>query len=906
MESLRVGGIVSGLDTNSIIDSMMAVAKEPINALNQQISDLTYEKSVYNEFLTSLNGLKTALLPLKLESTFKSKLVTSSVPSIANATASTNTPTGTYSLNVSQLAKPAFAGSIFTNKTLTSSSAGVTGIANNAYAYDQIEGTHNVQIFSRNPNQLVAKDEFESKNGQKYVKSKGESIDILDSNGKLTEDINKTVEFSFTFNGQTEKVSVSMNYASGTNMSVIAQDLEQKINAAIDQTFTKNGVQQIAIRSEMDENTGKFNFAFYDVSAENSIIPLGFRDNLLGLGTFDSGVETTKMVNYISSNNLVNLKTKITDTKGGLFAGAKLQIASTGLEEGRFQVYQDATANSRPATKTTFKGGTLTAAKKIEDDPAGTLNGKTAEEKILEALKSSPLENNILFDTAPTTATNGFFTINGVKIEIEDYTKITPASIIAKINGAGAGITATFDMETKTFRLENNSTGPNKITLGGSNDTSDILSILKLPVTAGGIYKMGQTEGNIDTTVAINKAGFSAPINTGVFTINGVSIYVDAAKDSVDDVIDKVNKSGAGVKMSYDQNTDKFNLIAVDGTRIKLGSSIDSSSFLQATGLNYFMNTETEVGSMGTSAIFTINGTKYERLSNEVSDAVQGMSFSISGVGSTLIKVDINTDTAVDAFAEFASKYNELVNKFNPATITKQDREKYSEPLSDENKKNMNEEEIKNYEKNYNAIRYYDLIHSSSELKRLQSTIRSQVFNTINLTDNKYRSLSSLGILTAGGGEGDITITKLGLLLDVSTDKDELTKYLKQSTKFVNYVKNDSDEVFKFFSKQTTQDYTDASGKTQTKVVAQGWSRAFDTYIVNNTTATSILYKKTSVNGTIESAIKRLQEQVEVQTKRAENYLERMWSEFSAMEQRVQEANNKASYLNQISAKQNA
>lgn len=930
MEALRVGGVASGLDTNAIIDSLMAQAKAPIKILNNQVADLNYEKSIYNDVLTALNGIKTALLPLKMESTFKSKITTSSSENVAGATASVNTPPGSYNINVSQVAKPAFATSVFTNKTLSFGGAGVTGIKSNVYSYDQIEGTHNVTISQKSPSQWIAKDVFDSKNGQKYGKSSGANIDsaLIDSNGKLKNALTASVYFGFTFNGETKAVPIEMDYAANTNISVVAQDLEQKINAAIDQAYTKDNQQQIAVRTEMDETTGAFKLAFYDVSAENSVAPIGFMDpantstttpsaidNLMsqlgvGMKTFDpnkafgTAEETTQIINVISSNNAANLQTKITDKNGGLFPGAELVIDTGGLTDGNFTVYQDASANSRQASKATYYGGTLNAAKTITDtvDPATGNVTETAELKILKAL-SSLFKNNALFDTPPSESSNGFFHINGVKIEIEDYSKLTPSALMAKINGSGAGVTATFDMETRTFRLENNSTGPATITLGKDGDTSNILALMKLPVTAGGLFNNGQTEGNIDTTSTIDKAGFTMPVTTGVFTVNGVSIYVDATKDSVEDVMNKINKSGANVNISYDQSTDKFTLTATDGSRIKLGSVSDTSSFLQAAGLTYYSGAETEVGSKGTSAIFTVNGTKYERTTNEVNDVIQGMSLNLNGTGSTVIKVEVDTAPAIEAMAEFASKYNELVNKLSPLEVSKDDRDKYSERLTDEQKKSMSEDEVKEYEKNYNKIQYYDIVLASAELRRLKTTMRDEVFGKVGLPDNKYQSLSSLGILTAGAAAQDITVTKLGLLLDSTTDKDQLIKYIKENTTFADKVKNDSNEVFRFFSDKNTETYVDTDGKTKTRTLSEGWSRSMDTYIVNNTTATSALYKKAGVNGSIEQKIKRLKENIETQTDRAEKYLERMWKEFSAMEQKVQNANNQASYISQISNK---
>ena len=44
MEALRVSGLISGMDTDAIVESYMTSAKAPINKLNQQIEELNYDK----------------------------------------------------------------------------------------------------------------------------------------------------------------------------------------------------------------------------------------------------------------------------------------------------------------------------------------------------------------------------------------------------------------------------------------------------------------------------------------------------------------------------------------------------------------------------------------------------------------------------------------------------------------------------------------------------------------------------------------------------------------------------------------------------------------------------------------------------------------------------------------------
>ena len=78
MEGLRVSGLISGMDTDSIVEAYMNSAKAPIVKLNQQIDELTYEKTTYNNFITMITDIKNSMLSLKMESTFKSKTTSSS------------------------------------------------------------------------------------------------------------------------------------------------------------------------------------------------------------------------------------------------------------------------------------------------------------------------------------------------------------------------------------------------------------------------------------------------------------------------------------------------------------------------------------------------------------------------------------------------------------------------------------------------------------------------------------------------------------------------------------------------------------------------------------------------------------------------------------------------------------
>lgn len=929
MEGLRVSGLISGMDTDAIVEAYMTSAKAPINRLNQQIDELNYEKTTYNNFITMITDVKNSMLDLKMESTFKSKVTTSSVETVASATASITTPPGTYTLKVDQVAEPAYASSIYTNKVVSQVGAGIKSFSPSFSPYDQLEGTHTVDIYTGSNygynDKWFAKDTFKGNLNETYMVNHADKADktLVNGNGELTQDIKGDFTFVYNYNGEQKNFTISMDYKAGTSLNKLASDLDLEINAKLDALHGNNSQQTMKVTINLDDNG--FNFSFYDVDTQNDIEVLGFVDAAdtgdpsdpsyvptptskliddLGLNATYKSQSTKEITNVMVSTSSEKLGTKLNSAdQGGFFAPGKIEFEdSKGPKEGTFKIYQDSSAICRPETYTTFYGDKF--------DKISNANPAIEKEEIDNWLNtkigSKTSAGNTFFDDGTVFEDlNGEFYINGVKIEITDYKQLTPNELMAKINGSGAGVTMTYDYDNNRFQISNNTGGAVELTLGNDRDTSKFFDIFKVGLNSGATYVRGQNKGTLDTSTTISKLdpSFTYPVKSGTFTINGVSIYVDINNDSIDDVINKVNKSGAGVTMTYDSTTDKFSLTSTNGERIKVGGPNDTSTFLLSTGLLYMQTTEQTIGTEGKDAVFSMNGVKYTRDSNEISDVVPGMSFTINTTGTTVFNVKIDTDKAVTALAEFASKYNTLINALNPTEIAYNDelRDNYGEPLTDDKKASMSEDEIKKYQENYEKVQYYDLVTRSSELRALKTNLRSQLTTTINSENSKYSSITEVGITIAGSDTRDTTVTKLGLLFDVSTDPEELAEYIKENSEFVSILSENPDDVYNFFADSKTVYETGTDGKETSKIVNVGWAKVYSDFLDTNINSTSALYKKTSTNGTIESEISSLKEQVESQTNRVEMYLERLYAQFTAMEEKLSTLQQSSSYLSNLS-----
>ena len=103
--SISVGGLISGLDTNSIIDQLLALQQKPIVKLQQQEADYQVELSAYGSMQAVLDSLKSAMGGLDSVSDLTSFSATSGNTDLFSVSADENATAGSYDVTVQNLAK---------------------------------------------------------------------------------------------------------------------------------------------------------------------------------------------------------------------------------------------------------------------------------------------------------------------------------------------------------------------------------------------------------------------------------------------------------------------------------------------------------------------------------------------------------------------------------------------------------------------------------------------------------------------------------------------------------------------------------------------------------------------------------------------------------------------------------
>ena len=173
-----------------------------------------------------------------------------------------------------------------------------------------------------------------------------------------------------------------------------------------------------------------------------------------------------------------------------------------------------------------------------------------------------------------------------------------------------------------------------------------------------------KTVGNsIDPTKTLSTLDLRTAVTAGYITINGVQVNVDPSTQSLNDVINAINNSSAGVTASYDSTNDVLVLTGTGNAVINLGSPGDTSNFLKATNIqnapqtidsngNTTVSSTVHLGAVDTSSTLSSLGISSGNISiNGVQiavDSTQTLDSLISNINSSSANVTAWYDPNAD------------------------------------------------------------------------------------------------------------------------------------------------------------------------------------------------------------------------------------------------------------------
>ena len=320
----------------------------------------------------------------------------------------------------------------------------------------------------------------------------------------------------------------------------------------------------------------------------------------------------------------------------------------------------------------------------------------------------------------------GTFTINGVAFTVDPATQSLD-NLLAQINASSAGVTATYNAGTDRVVVANTAGGDTSvINFGASGDDSNLLAVLGLTSATQATNGGGSTEatstrnlGGIDPAQEITGTSFAGgAVTAGSFSINGIAISVDPVTDTILDVLGRINASDAGVTASYDTVTDTIRVVSntLGSRTIRFGAVGDTSNFLTVANLT------TATQTAGADAQFTVNGGPVQtRNSNEVADAIGGVTLNLLSVGSSTVTVSLDDDAIIEDIQAFLDAFNTSVSEVR--RLTAQD----------------------------------GTFDGDSTLRQIDNFLLGNVFNQVTGISGSFKTLLDIGIST--GDEFDSTAT---------------------------------------------------------------------------------------------------------------------------------------------------
>ena len=329
-------------------------------------------------------------------------------------------------------------------------------------------------------------------------------------------------------------------------------------------------------------------------------------------------------------------------------------------------------SNSAVATASTTSGtpvGTYSFAIS-QLATAAQINGATG---ISQPLVPDGNPADVTIGTAgfATPVTAGAFTVNGAQINIATTDSLQQVfdKIASATAAAGNAVTASYVPGNDAISLTSSNGSP--IVLGSATDTSNFLQVAQLYNNNGGTSNntgtITSTEalGHVNIAADMSAADLKTPITdggsgNGAFTINGVTFNYNASTDSIQDIMDNINASAAGVSVSYDAINNRF--VLANTSTGDVGISMQDaagSNFLAATGLS------SGALSHGKNLLCTLNGGSQQIISqsNTISSAssgINGLSVTALATGTTTVDVSPDTTTISNTIQQFVSDYNTL------------------------------------------------------------------------------------------------------------------------------------------------------------------------------------------------------------------------------------------------------
>lgn len=421
----------------------------------------------------------------------------------------------------------------------------------------------------------------------------------------------------------------------------------------------------------------------------------------------------------------------------------------------------------------------------------------------------------------------------------------------------------------------------NKQTLQISAGSKELQNALGITSAQSNKISTGSSLWENRVKLGLGKYNTKEELNDALknFTVNGAKIDNITADTTVDGLLTAINNNkDAGVTATYLGRENKFVLSSNEkgkGREISLGAKDDAANLIfGGDGMERHEGTDGEMSIL-------YNGVKTTITSSSNTFSIDGLDIratntfntgSATAEGGVSFTASADTEKVTETVKKFIEAYNAMIDEVRTQATTKPDSN--YKPLTDDQKNEMNETSIKNWEDKAKE----GILYNSSALKDLDNATQG-IFSSMMINGVSYDDLEKIGIsfsddYTAGG---KIVFDEEKFKTAMDSDPEKVSDLFTGTHGIVNTI----DSTLSTYATR----YASRNGNSYGKLIEEAGSEKLSLTLTNNS-----IYKELK---DMQETITNLQSQLSTEQ-------DRYISQFTQMERLINQMNSQSSYLSQL------
>lgn len=409
------------------------------------------------------------------------------------------------------------------------------------------------------------------------------------------------------------------------------------------------------------------------------------------------------------------------------------------------------------------------------------------------------------------------------------------------------------------------------VTAADSNGNSVDFSMTSVEGGTLGLTK-ASASNKISSGSTLSDLGFKPEADgTYKLNINGTEISLDK-KSTISSMMSAVNKSAAGVTMTYSSLTNSFTL---ESKELGGAGKVEVGDTSLGRSLGLVDDNGTVGASEGQNAIFEING--QEVYLNDNTYTLDGNTFTFNDnmtIGETYtVNIAKDSTTVKDALKKFVESYNKLIDDvygYIGKSPAKDDDGNTYEPLTNAEKDEMSEDEITKWEEKAKQ----GVLYNDSTVSTVMSQMRSALYTSVTLDDGSKFGIYNLGIKT-------------------SSEWSEHGKLQIDENAFDKAFENNEDAIIKLFTDSDTGMMKKLNSVIDGAVKSSGAANTRGTLVRKAGKADSSV----TTDSTIYKEMVKMQDRLKELQDRYDTKEEYWWKVFTNMETAMADLNSQTSYI---------